>query len=225
MAVFMTKFIWIALTFRVSALGREGGGRLLQLMAHHQLIATLHRDLWAYAGMMLSEGARRSLEESCRKLGVTVSRLGPPAPISAPAFCSVVKAARAQEGEEFLHHAGYFAGSNAARRVEGNLPEPNSGAERLAAEAAAAFTDLTIQARAPSAARFEISINARQPLDRGAVAYVHGFVKGAATRLNEGSPPVLTETHGEGGRMWGITVDWVEGRARKTKDEGKTRRR
>jgi hypothetical protein len=181
---------------------------VLQLLSSQNLIAVLHRDLWTYASLLLAEDARRKLEEACRKVGVAVPHAGPPPPIHAPAFCSVLRAARVSEGDAFLHHAGYFAGGNAARRVEANLPNPNAGAVRLLNEAAAACPEIGIEGKAASAARFEMAFVARQALDRAVTAYAHGFVKGAATRLNEGSPATIREATSEGGKVWSASIDW-----------------
>ncbi len=159
--------------------------------------------------MLLADDARRKLEDSCRKVGVAVPHAGPPPPIHADAFCSVLRVTRIQEGEAFLHHAGYFAGGNAARRVEANLPNPNAGAVRLASEARAGCPEIQIEAKAPSATRFEVTFVGRQPLDRAVTSYAHGFVKGAATRLNEGNPPTVREASLEGGRGWNAVVEWA----------------
>ena len=201
---------------------------MLKLLSSQHFVALLHRDLWNYASMLLGEDARRTLEESCRKVGVAVPHAGPPPPIHADAFCSVLRAAGLQEGEAFLHHAGYFAGGNAARRVEANLKDPNAGALRLAGEAAAGCPEIKIEAKAQSATRFEVALVARQPLDRAVTSYAHGFVKGAATRLNEGNPPSIREASIDGGKGWNAVVEWAgAGRAPKAapKREGKTARR
>jgi hypothetical protein len=196
-------------------------------MVHHHFVASLHRDLWSYASMMLSGEARSRLEEACRKLGVPISHNAPPGPIAPAAFCSVLKAAYAQEGAAFVHHAAFLAGGNAARRAEGNLLNPNTGAQRLVAEAAAAFPSLNLESKAASPARFEVSIVSRTPVESYQSAYAHGFAKGAAQRLNEGARPQVRESSREGGRVWTVSIEWAQGDPGElaVRGAGKTRRR
>lgn len=183
------------------------------MLAANSLLTAINRDFWTYAAMILDESKRRELEEACRRVGVNVSRVGPQPLVSAVAFVSILRTARAEEGADFVHHAGYFAGGNAARRVEANRPDPNAGAMRLVAEAARACDGMQFDARAQSAARFELSVTSKVVIDRAVIDFAHGFVKGAATRLNEGSRPTLKAAVSEGGKAWAVSVDWAPAEA------------
>lgn len=189
------------------------GGQLL-VMGARDLVALANRDFWAYCAMVLDERSRRDLEEACRKVGVAVSHLPPSPTLSAADFCVVLRAAFTAEGAAFLHHAGYLAGGNAARRVEANLPNPNAGAARLVREAQAAWPNIVVEGKAPMPTRYEVVVASGIPLGPAAVAYASGFGKGAAKRLNEGAPPSLRETTADGLKRWTLSIDWAADKRR-----------
>ena len=173
------------------------------------LLGALHRDFWAYASMILSPGAKRSLENGCRNAGVPAPmRASPPGAVGPALFLRVLRVASAKAGEDFVRHAGYFSGANAARGFEANLKSPNAGAARLAAAFHEACPSLGLEASAPSPGRLEVRLTADRPIEPALAAYARGFLRGAARRLNEGSLPTIRERWRGGARVWSATVLW-----------------
>lgn len=174
-----------------------------------RLLSALNRDFWTYASLILDSAAKRALEDACRKAGVTPpGRLTPAGDIRPAHFASQLAVAHAERGADFLRHAGYFCGSNAARNAEGNVLSPNEGASRLAGELAAECSTLAFEVSAKSHDRFEVAIISLTPLSAAIPEFAGGFVKGAAMRLNEGDLPRIAEKFAAGHKVWSATIEW-----------------
>ncbi len=188
----------------LSLLGQRG--RLTQ--PHVGLIAALAGDFWRLARLTLDPAVVVALEEDCLREGLRVP--GRPFPLpdgEAPPFRRVLALAERRVGRPALRRLGFACGGSVARAFEANVLSPNEGAIRMLAAFEKACGASGWNAKTEGAGSLSLSLAFDPPSTAAFAAFVAGFVKGAATRLNEGVVP-LVRTRAEGPQAFSATLDW-----------------
>ena len=160
--------------------------------------------------MALRGTGLRELEATCLGAGIRpASRPGALRTIGPDAFVQLLHLSYNQEGDHFLRHAGYHCGTNLAREFVGVVRHPSEGAERLIEVLASAFPKMQVVSQSHAQSNFEFSIQTGPALSPASHQFAWGFLRGAATRLNEGAMPFISERFEPGHKTWVVAVDWT----------------
>jgi len=214
MAVFKKTIIWVAsLALGVGPVSLTGLRAVEGVAGVDQgnLLSALNGCFWSYATMVLREAELRSFEAKCLGAGVRpASRPGAPREIGPDAFFLLLKLALGEHEAHFLRHAGYHCGANVSRLFVGAVRHPNEGAERLVSHLSAAFPAMSMIAQATGETRFDFSIQTGPRISQAFHEFAWGFLRGAATVLNEGSMPFISERFETGHKTWVVSLDWTK---------------
>ncbi|HKZ60279.1 MAG TPA: hypothetical protein VJ547_10625 [Candidatus Thermoplasmatota archaeon] len=162
------------------------------MQAEVGLIAALTGDFWRFARLVLEAQVLADLEADCIRAGLRVP--GRPFPVpsgDAPPFRRVIDLAGRRAGPAALRRLGFACGSSAARPFEANVLSPNEGALRMVSAFERACGARGWSARADGRSSLALPLAFEPPASPAFLAFVSGFAKGAATRLNEGVVPEI----------------------------------
>lgn len=178
------------------------------MQAQVGLVASLAGDFWRFARLALDPQVVRAIEDDCLRAGLRVP--GRPFPVpagDAPPFRRVVELAANRAGKSALRRLGFACGGSAARAFEANVLSQNEGARRMVAAFERACGASAWAAKATGSSRLSLSLAFNPPASPAFLAFVGGFVKGAATRLNEGVVPEVGPG-AEGPHALVATLEW-----------------
>jgi hypothetical protein len=173
------------------------------------LLSALNGCFWSYATMVLREAELRSLEAQCLSAGIRpANRPGASKAIGPDAFFELLQVSLRERDAHFLRHAGYHCGANLSRLFVGAVRHPNEGAERLLSHLGEAFPRMSVTTEARSDTEFRFSLQTGRGISAEFHEFAWGFLRGAATVLNEGAMPFIAERFEGGRKTWQVSVDW-----------------
>lgn len=173
------------------------------------LLSALSGGFWSYASLCLSPSDGEALLAACRKAGARPSTpRGKPGDAGPIDFFALLRTAQAMQGKSFLRHSGYFAGISFARLFVAPSLNPNAGLERAIGALTQALPNASIEILPAPSSRFSLTAHLPPESGESGTIFLAGFLKGMATRVNEGAAPAVTEKVGSARGALSMVLDW-----------------